>query len=114
MTTNSNRVLLREAPHAESHILDADHHASVEIPEEIAEIADPQLIPVARTVMALVRTEAGAELPLVVVHSHGHRDHIAGDQQFASLDRAARRAGRDRLSLSSKGAATGAAQGCAV
>ena len=49
-------------------------------------VADPQLMPVARTVMALVRTEAGVELPLVVVHSHGHRDHIAGDQQFASLD----------------------------
>jgi hydroxyacylglutathione hydrolase len=40
-------------------------------------VADPARMPVAKTVMDLLSGQGKAELPLIVVHSHGHRDHIA-------------------------------------
>ena len=47
-------------------------------------VADPQ-IPLARTVLALLPGEGTSRMPLLVVHTHGHGDHLAGDPQFASL-----------------------------
>lgn len=48
-------------------------------------IADPSLMPLAKTVLDLLPERGGSKIPLVVAHSHGHRDHRTGDPQFASL-----------------------------
>ena len=48
-------------------------------------IADARQMPLAQTVMALLPGEASAKMPLIVVHTHGHLDHRAGDPQFADL-----------------------------
>src|SRR5690606_12514273 len=42
-------------------------------------------MPLADTVRDLVRRAVGAEVPLVVAHTHRHGDHRAGDLQFESL-----------------------------
>lgn len=49
---------------------------------DTGDVADPKLMPLAKTVMGLLPDVAGAKLPLVVVHSHHHLDHRAGDPQF--------------------------------
>jgi hydroxyacylglutathione hydrolase len=41
------------------------------------------LVPLAGTVMRLLPGEGPAKLPLLVVHTHRHLDHRAGDPQFA-------------------------------
>lgn len=46
---------------------------------------DPARMPLATAVMDLLPGKAGAKLPLLVLHTHGHRDHRAGDAQFAAL-----------------------------
>lgn len=48
-------------------------------------IADPDSMPLARTVMNLLPGPDDPGFPLVVAHSHGHGDHRKGDEQFASL-----------------------------
>lgn len=48
-------------------------------------VADPALMPLARRVIALLPEREGAKLPLLVAHTHGHRDHREGDAQFAAL-----------------------------
>jgi len=49
---------------------------------DTGDIADPSLMPLESTVMSLLPGEPGAKMPLIVVHSHGHLDHRAGDPQF--------------------------------
>ena len=49
---------------------------------DTGDLADPAAMPLESTVMSLLPGEAGAKLPLIVVHSHGHLDHRAGDPQF--------------------------------
>lgn len=49
------------------------------------DVADAKVAPLASTVMSLLPEPGGAKLPLVVVHTHGHLDHRAGDGQFASI-----------------------------
>lgn len=48
-------------------------------------IADPGRMPLAATVMELLPAKGDARLPLVVAHTHSHRDHRDGDAQFAGL-----------------------------
>ena len=48
-------------------------------------IADPQKMPLAKTVLELLPDKDGRKLPLLVAHTHRHLDHRAGDPQFASL-----------------------------
>lgn len=48
-------------------------------------VADARAMPLADTVMDLLPGDGAARLPLTVVHTHGHRDHRAGDVQFQSL-----------------------------
>jgi glyoxylase-like metal-dependent hydrolase (beta-lactamase superfamily II) len=48
-------------------------------------VAEPDLMPLAGTVLDLLPGEGGARLPLLVAHTHGHRDHKAGDPQFEPL-----------------------------
>lgn len=52
---------------------------------DTGDVADPQRMPLARTVMALLPGSGANKLPLLVVHTHGHLDHRAGDPQFASM-----------------------------
>jgi len=44
------------------------------------DVSDPQAMPLAQTVRSLL---PAANFPLLVVHTHGHRDHRMGDGQFA-------------------------------
>jgi glyoxylase-like metal-dependent hydrolase (beta-lactamase superfamily II) len=48
-------------------------------------VEDPERVPLARTVMELLPSRGDAKLPLIVVHTHSHSDHHAGDAQFAGL-----------------------------
>lgn len=48
-------------------------------------VADPKRMPLAEAVLKLLPGEGQAKMPLLVVHSHGHGDHLAGDPQFAPL-----------------------------
>lgn len=48
-------------------------------------VADPARMPLAETVLGLLPERDGTRIPLIVAHSHGHRDHRAGDPQFAAL-----------------------------
>lgn len=47
-------------------------------------VTDAKTMPLAQTVTSLLET-AGTKVPLLVVHTHGHLDHRAGDDQFRSL-----------------------------
>lgn len=40
--------------------------------------------PVADTVLPLLPQKDGSQMPLTIVHSHGHSDHKAGDAEFAT------------------------------
>jgi hydroxyacylglutathione hydrolase len=51
-------------------------------------VADPTQMPLASTVMHLLPGDASAELPLLVVHTHRHLDHRAGDPQFTHFSNA--------------------------
>ena len=52
---------------------------------DTGDIADPNLMPLESRVMSLLPGESAAKLPLLVVHSHGHLDHRAGDPQFEGV-----------------------------
>ena len=52
---------------------------------DTGDVADPKLMPLAQTVMNLLPGDGPAKLPLLVVHTHRHLDHRAGDDQFAHL-----------------------------
>src|SRR5438874_11188564 len=47
-------------------------------------IADASKMPLAKTILSLLPTKDGMRLPLLVVHTHRHRDHYAGDVQFSA------------------------------
>lgn len=49
---------------------------------DTGDIADPRLMPLEAAVMKLLPGGAASRMPLIVVHSHGHLDHRAGDPQF--------------------------------
>lgn len=53
---------------------------------DTGDIADPNLMPLEARVMSLLPGESAAKLPLLVMHSHGHLDHRAGDPQFEGVD----------------------------
>jgi glyoxylase-like metal-dependent hydrolase (beta-lactamase superfamily II) len=46
---------------------------------------DATQMPLAKAVLDLLPDKAGAKIPLLVLHTHGHGDHRAGDAQFAAL-----------------------------
>lgn len=54
---------------------------------DTGDVADPKQMPLAEKVLALLPGEGPAKLPLLVVHSHGHLDHRAGDPQFQGIPR---------------------------
>jgi hydroxyacylglutathione hydrolase len=52
---------------------------------DTGDVADPNRMPLAKTVMQLLPAEGSAKVPLIVAHTHRHLDHRAGDGQFAQL-----------------------------
>jgi glyoxylase-like metal-dependent hydrolase (beta-lactamase superfamily II) len=48
-------------------------------------VAAPGQMPLANTVLELLPGDSDSKLPLLVVHTHGHSDHTAGDPQFLDL-----------------------------
>jgi hydroxyacylglutathione hydrolase len=52
---------------------------------DTGDVGDASKMPLAKTVLSLLPGEASAKLPLLVVHTHRHLDHRAGDGQFANL-----------------------------
>lgn len=52
---------------------------------DTGDVAEANPMPLARTVMSLLPTDGAAHLPLLVVHTHRHLDHRAGDAQFMHL-----------------------------
>jgi hydroxyacylglutathione hydrolase len=52
---------------------------------DTGDVADPNVVPLAATVTHLLPGEGPARLPLLVVHTHRHLDHRAGDGQFLHL-----------------------------
>ena len=48
-------------------------------------IADPQKMPLAKTILELLPDKDHKKLPLLVAHTHRHLDHRAGDPQFECL-----------------------------
>lgn len=52
---------------------------------DTGDLADPTVAPVARTVLDLLPAAGAGKLPLLVVHTHGHLDHRAGDGQFTGV-----------------------------
>lgn len=53
---------------------------------DTGDVADANQMPLAKTVMGLLPANGASKLPLVVVHTHRHLDHRAGDGQFAHLE----------------------------
>ena len=49
------------------------------------DVADSAQVPLARTVLGLLPGSGTSRLPLLVVHTHRHLDHRAGDVQFTSM-----------------------------
>lgn len=52
---------------------------------DTGDVADPKKVPLADTVLRLLPADGASKLPLLVVHTHRHLDHRAGDPQFANL-----------------------------
>jgi hydroxyacylglutathione hydrolase len=48
-------------------------------------VEDPKKMPLADTVMDLLPMVGDSKMPLLVLHTHRHLDHRAGDSQFANL-----------------------------
>jgi hydroxyacylglutathione hydrolase len=55
---------------------------------DTGDIADPQIVPLADTAMRLLPGDGAAKLPVLVVHTHRHLDHRAGDVQFTNFPNA--------------------------
>jgi glyoxylase-like metal-dependent hydrolase (beta-lactamase superfamily II) len=52
---------------------------------DTGDVTDAEQMPLAKTVMNLLPGAEPSKLPLLVVHTHRHLDHRAGDSQFAHL-----------------------------
>lgn len=52
---------------------------------DTGDVADAKQMPLAQTVLQIVSQYRSPQLPLLVVHTHRHRDHRAADPQFEHL-----------------------------
>jgi glyoxylase-like metal-dependent hydrolase (beta-lactamase superfamily II) len=52
---------------------------------DTGDVANPDQMPLEKTVMSLLPQDGPAKLPLLIVHSHRHLDHRAGDGQFQGV-----------------------------
>ncbi len=55
---------------------------------DTGDVADPNQMPLANTVMRLLPGDESAKMRLLVVHTHRHLDHRAGDGQFKPFSNA--------------------------
>jgi hydroxyacylglutathione hydrolase len=55
---------------------------------DTGDVGDPKQMPLSQTVMDLLPGNGPSKMPLIVVHTHGHLDHRAGDSQFQRLSNA--------------------------
>src|SRR6202046_2198671 len=55
---------------------------------DTGDIEDSKVVPLAETVMHLLPGDGPSKLPLLVVHTHRHLDHRAGDPQFTKFPNA--------------------------
>ncbi len=55
------------------------------LPIDTGDVADPDTMPLAKTILKMLPGDGQLKLPLLVVHSHGHLDHRQGDGQFAHM-----------------------------
>lgn len=84
---NSQTFILRENPCAtfEAPFMYLLVGSSRAVLIDTGDVEDANQMPLAKTVMGLLPGDGAAELPLLVVHTHRHSDHRAGDTQFAHL-----------------------------
>lgn len=84
---NAQTFVLRESPCAtfEAPFMYLLIGSSRALLIDTGDVADPKQVPLAKTVMDLLPGSGDAKMPLIVVHTHGHLDHRAGDPQFQSL-----------------------------
>ncbi|WP_190285834.1 MBL fold metallo-hydrolase [Montanilutibacter psychrotolerans] len=81
-----NTIILRQSPCSEFEagflylLIGSDRALLI----DTGAVADPSRMPLAKTVADLLPNVGDAKLPLLVVHTHGHGDHDAGDSQFAA------------------------------
>ncbi len=52
---------------------------------DTGDVPEPNKMPLAHTVLAVLARPDHSHLPLLIVHTHGHLDHRLGDSQFANL-----------------------------
>src|SRR5690348_594218 len=52
---------------------------------DTGDVADPQKMPLAKTVLDLLPSDGSGKRPLLIAHTHRHLDHRAGDGQFQNL-----------------------------
>ena len=52
---------------------------------DTGDVEEAHRMPLAQTVMQLISQSGSTPLPLLVVHTHRHKDHRGGDGQFANL-----------------------------
>lgn len=84
---NSQTLILRENPCAtfEAPFLYLLIGAREALLIDTGDVADPNQMPLAKTVMSLLPGDTSAKISLLVVHTHRHGDHHAGDGQFTHL-----------------------------
>jgi hydroxyacylglutathione hydrolase len=84
---NSQTFILRESPCAtfEAPFMYLLLGSAKALLIDTGDVADPNQMPLAKAVMQLLPGDGPAKLPLLVVHTHRHLDHRAGDGQFANL-----------------------------
>jgi hydroxyacylglutathione hydrolase len=83
----SQTYILRESPCAdfEANFLYLLIGSSKAMLIDTGAVADAKQMPLAETVLRLLPVNNGARMPLLVVHTHKHLDHRAGDGQFEGL-----------------------------
>jgi len=55
---------------------------------DTGDVAEPQRMPLASTVLSLLPGNGATKVPLIIVHTHGHLDHRTGDAQFSQAPNA--------------------------
>ena len=84
---NSQTFILRENPCAtfEAPFLYLLIGSTRALLIDTGDVADPNLMPLAKTILSLLPGDTSTKISLLVVHTHRHGDHRAGDGQFAHL-----------------------------
>ena len=84
---NSTTFILRENPcsTAEAPFMYLLIGSAKALLIDTGDVSDPKQMPLAQTVLPLLRRPDQSQLPLLIVHTHGHLDHRLGDSQFANL-----------------------------